>query len=67
MIFQFLDTGVQNVSFLVVSVFCDQVVAKQPVESFIGKRNLKISLDIAQEKCTGIIDIVGSGGFQQMH
>ena len=50
-----------------VPAFCDQVVAKQPVESFIGKRNLKISLDIAREKCTGIFYIVGSGGFQQMH
>ena len=50
-----------------VPAFCDQVVAKQPVESFIGKRNLKISLDIAREKCTGIFYIVGLGGFQQMH
>ena len=44
-----------------VPAFCDQVVAKQPVESLIGKRNLKISLDIAWEKCTGIFYTVGSG------
>ena len=50
-----------------VPAYCDQVVAKQPVKSFIRKRNLKISFDIAQEKCTGIFDIVGLGGFQQMH
>ena len=35
------------------STFCDKVVAKQAVESCTGKRNLKISLAIIQEKCTG--------------
>ena len=50
-----------------VPAFCDKVVAKQSVESFIVKRNLEISLDIVREKCTGRFYIVGSGGFQQMH
>ena len=36
-------------SFLMVSIFCDQVVGKQAVESCTGKRNLKISFDIIQE------------------
>ena len=49
-----------------VLAFCDQVVAKLVVESSTEKRNLKISLDIVEEKCTGIFHIVGSEGFQQM-
>ena len=49
-----------------VSTFCDQVVAKQAVESCTGKINLKVSLDIIQEKCTGRFHIVSSDGFQEM-
>ena len=48
------------------STFCDQVVAQQAVESCTGKRNLKISFDIIQEKCTGRFYIVSSDGFQEM-
>ena len=44
------------------STFCDQVVDKQAVESCTGKRNLKISLGIIQEKCTGRFYIVSSDG-----
>ena len=55
-----------KVSFLMVSAICDQVVAKQAVESCTGKRNLKISFDIIQEKCTGRFYIVSSDGFQEM-
>ena len=49
-----------------VSVVCDQVVAKPVVESDTGKINFEISLDIFREKCTGRCYIVGSEGFQQM-
>ena len=65
-VFQFYDTGVREVSFLMVPAFCDQVVANLVVESDTGKRNLEVSLDIVQEKCTGRFYIVGSEGFQQM-
>ena len=47
--------------------FCDQVVAKLDEESCTGKRNLKISLDIVWEKCTGRFYIVSSDGFHAMH
>ena len=50
-----------------VPAFCDRVLAKQSVESFIGKRNLEISLDIVREKCTGRFHIVGSAEFHAMH
>ena len=53
-----------KVSFLMVPVFCDQVVAMLVVKSDTGKRNLAISLDIVREKCTGRFYIVGSEGFQ---
>ena len=43
-----------------VPVFCDQVGAKLVVEFDTGKRNLEVSLDIVQEKCTGRFFIVGS-------
>ena len=43
--FQFYNTGVWKVSFLMVPAFCDQVVAKLDEESCIRK--------IAREKCTG--------------
>ena len=36
-----------------VPAFCAQVVAKLVVEPGTGKRNLEISLDIVQKKCTG--------------
>ena len=67
LLLQFYDTGLTEVSLLVVPVFCNQVVAKLDVESDTGKRNLEISLDIVREKCTGRFYIVGSEGFQQMH
>ena len=66
LLLQFYDTGLTEVSLLVVPVFCNQVVAKLDVESDTGKRNLEISLDIVREKCTGRFYIVGSEGFQQM-
>ena len=56
-----------EVSFLMVPVFCDQVVAKLVVQSDTGKRNLEISLDIVRENCTERFYIVSSVGFQQMH
>ena len=39
----------RGLTFLMVPVFCDQVVAKLVVESDTGKRNLEISLDIVQK------------------
>ena len=66
-VFQFYDTGVWKVSFLMVPAFCDQVLAKLVVESCTGERNLKVSLDIVREKCTWRFYNVGSEGFQQMH
>ena len=51
-------------SFLMVPAFCDQVVAKLVVESDIGKRNLKMLLDIVREICTGRFNIVGSEEFR---
>ena len=56
-----------KVSFLIVSAFCDQIIAKQSVESCTGKRNLEISLGIVWEKCTERFYIVGSEGFHAMH
>ena len=52
---------------VIVSAFCDQVIAKQAVESCTGKRNLEISLGIVWEKCTERFFIVGSEGFHAMH
>jgi len=51
---------------MMVPAFCDQVVAKLDEESCIGKRNLEVWLDFAQEKCTGRFYIVGSEGFHEM-
>ena len=51
---------------MVVPAFCDQVVAKLDEESCIGKRNLEVWLDFAQEKCTGRFYIEGSEGFHEM-
>ena len=51
---------------LMVPAFYNQVVAKLADKSCTGKRNLKISLDIVEDKCTGRFYIVGSEGFQQM-
>ena len=62
-VLQFYDTGVREVSFLMVPEFCDQVVAKLDEESCIGKRDRKISLDIVREMCTGRFYIVGSEEF----
>ena len=62
-VFQFYDTGVWKVSFLIVPAFCDQVIAKLVVQYDVGKRNLKISLDIVREICTGRFYIVGSEEF----
>ena len=63
-VFQFYDTGLSKISFLMVPAFYDQVVAKLVAESDIGKRNLKISLDIVREICTGQFYIVGSEEFR---
>ena len=60
-------TVLTEVSFLMVPVFCDQVVAKLVVQSDTGKRNLEISLDIVRENCTERFYIVSSAGFQEMH
>ena len=65
-VFQFYDTGVWKISLRIVPAFYDKFVAKLVVKSDTGKRNLKISLDIVQEKCTWKFNIVGSEGFQQM-
>ena len=48
--FQFYDTGVREVSFLIVPAFCDQVVANLVVESDTGDRYVEISFDIVREK-----------------
>ena len=35
-----------NVSFMMVSAFCDQVLVKLVFEFYTGKRNLKVPLDL---------------------
>ena len=45
----------------------DQIVAQLDSESFTGKRNLKISLYIVLEKCTGRYYTVGCEGFDAMY
>ena len=49
----FWCTILTEVSFLMVPVFCDKIIAMLVVECDTGKRNHEIPLDIVQEKCTG--------------
>ena len=49
-VFQFLDTGAGlKVSFLMVSAFCDKVVAKKGVESCTGKEISKFHYILSEK------------------
>ena len=62
-VFSVYAASVRKVSFLMVPAFYDLVVAKLDEEFYTGNRDIKISLDIVKEECTGRFCIVGSDGF----